>query len=70
MTGIPPGERCNVVVVARDGTPRDRRHLAGRPAGGWRDGITLDGSALIPLAEVAAVVVENEAGQEFAIAQT
>ncbi len=69
VKGIPPGERCYVVVVARDGT----REIAGSwlvSPGGWRDGVTLDGSALIPLDEVAEVVVENEAGQEFAIAQT
>ncbi len=69
VKGIPPGERCYVVVVGRDGT----REIAGSwlvSEGGWRDGVTLDGSALVPLDQVAEVVIENEAGQEFAIART
>ena len=68
VKGIPAGERCNIVVVARDGT----RQIAG----GWlvsesgrRDGTTLDGSALVPLDQVAEVVIENEAGREFATAR-
>ena len=68
VKGIPAGERCYVVVVARDGT----REIAGSwlvSQGGWRDGITLDGSALVPLDQVAEVVIENEAGREFATAR-
>jgi anti-sigma factor RsiW len=68
VKGIPAGERCFIVVVARDGT----RQIAGSwlvSQGGWRDGITLDGSALVPLDQVAEVVIENEAGREFATAQ-
>jgi anti-sigma factor RsiW len=68
VKGIPPGERCYVVVVARDGT----REIAGSwlvSQGGWRDGVTLDGSALVPLDQVAEVVIENEAGREFATAE-
>ena len=55
-------------MVARDGT----RQIAGSwlvSPSGWRDGVTLDGSALVPLDQVAAVVVENEAGREFATAR-
>jgi anti-sigma factor RsiW len=69
VKGIPPGERCYVVVVARDGT----REIAGSwlvSQGGWRDGVTLDGSALVPLDQVAEVVIENESGKEFATART
>jgi hypothetical protein len=68
VQGVPAGERCLLVVVARDGA----RHIAGGwlvPAGGWADGMTLDGSATVPLDEVAQVVVENEAGRRFATAQ-
>jgi anti-sigma factor RsiW len=67
VKGIPAGERCYIVVVARDGT----RQIAGSwlvSQSGWRDGITLDGSALVPLDQVAEVVIENEAGREFATA--
>jgi hypothetical protein len=69
VKGIPAGQRCYIIVVARDGT----REIAGSwlvSQGGWRDGITLDGSALVPLDQVAEVVIENEAGQEFATART
>jgi anti-sigma factor RsiW len=68
VKGIPAGERCYIVVVARDGS----RQIAGSwlvSQGGWRDGITLDGSALVPLDQVAEVVIENEAGREFATAE-
>lgn len=68
VKGIPAGERCYIVVIAHDGT----RQIAGSwlvSQGGWRDGITLDGSALVPLDEVAEVVIENEAGREFATAR-
>lgn len=68
VAGIPAGERCRVIVVARDGT----REIAGSwlvsPAGS-RDGTTLDGSALVAPDEVAAVVIENEDGHEFAVAE-
>jgi hypothetical protein len=66
--GIPAGERCRIVVVAHDGS----RHVAGSwlvSPGGWRDGVTLDGSAIVPVDDVAAVVVENEAGREFVTAR-
>lgn len=68
VRGIPGGERCRIVVVAHDGT----RQVAGSwlvPERGWRDGLTLDGSALVALGDVAAVVVENESGREFAAAR-
>lgn len=68
VSGVPAGERCRLVVVARDG----RREVAGgwlvSPAG-ERDGTTLAGSAIVALDQVAAVVVENEAGREFAVAR-
>jgi anti-sigma factor RsiW len=68
VQGIPAGERCRIVVVARDGT----REIAGSwlvSPSGWRAGMTLDGSALVDLDQVEAVVVENEAGRQFATAQ-
>jgi hypothetical protein len=69
VEGIPAGERCRIVVEARDGS----RHVAGGwlvPPGGWGDdGVTLDGSAIVPLDEVAAVVVESETGRRFATAR-
>lgn len=69
VVGVPAGERCRLVVVAADG----RREVAGSwlvSPTGWRDGVTLDGSALVAPDQVTAVVVENEAGHEFAVAQT
>ncbi|MFJ2932975.1 zf-HC2 domain-containing protein [Streptomyces sp. NPDC087219] len=67
VTGLPPGERCKLVVVGRDGT----RTTAGSwvvgeaPGGGEGKGASLDGSAAVDPADVRAVVVENEAGKTF-----
>ncbi|MEU9234782.1 zf-HC2 domain-containing protein [Streptomyces subrutilus] len=65
VTGVPPGERCRLVVVAKDGTRTT--------AGGWvvgrqngeGKGASLDGSAAVDPANVKAVLVENEAGRTF-----
>lgn len=64
VTGIPQGQPCRLIVVARDG----RRETAGGwlvSAKGAAEGVTLAGSALIDPAMVAAVVVENTGGQQF-----
>jgi hypothetical protein len=58
------GERCYIVVVARDGT----RQIAGSWVVG-PGGRPIDGSALVPLDEVDQVIVENEEGREFATAE-
>jgi Putative zinc-finger len=65
VQGIPEGERCYIVVVARDGT----RQIAGSWVVG-PSGRPIDGSALVPLDDVDQVIVENEQGREFAVAQT
>jgi hypothetical protein len=64
VTGIPAGSRCRLWVVARDG----RRE----PAGSWlvstksaREGTSLDGSALVAPADVAAVEVGSVGGRRF-----
>jgi hypothetical protein len=62
VSGIPAGERCEVVVVGKDGSQE--------VAGSWLTGAdpagaTVDGSAVIPLDQVAQVVVRNEAGRQF-----
>ncbi|MCU1665707.1 MAG: anti-sigma factor [Pseudonocardia sp.] len=65
VQGIPAGERCRIIVVSRDGS----RTVAGSwlvPQAGWREPVTLDGSAIVPPDQVASVVVENEAGRQFA----
>jgi anti-sigma factor RsiW len=61
VTGIPPGERCRIVVVARNGS----QEIAGSWVVGATPGGPVDGSAAIALPDVAAVVVQNEAGREF-----
>lgn len=65
MSGIPAGENCRLLVVARDGSTV--------LAGSWRvsekgaaDGTTLDGSALVDPGDVTAVRVENTDGRTFA----
>ncbi|MFB7830809.1 zf-HC2 domain-containing protein [Streptomyces sp. NPDC056056] len=67
VTGLPPGERCKLVVVGRDGS----RTTAGSwivgkaPGGAEGKGASLDGSAAVDPADVRAVVVENEEGRTF-----
>jgi hypothetical protein len=66
VRGIPPGERCRVVVLARDG----RRAVAASwltSARGQTDGTQVDGAAIVPPDQVAGVAVENEAGREFVV---
>jgi hypothetical protein len=61
VTGIPPGERCRIMVVARNGS----REIAGSWVVSGTPGGSVDGSAAVALPDVAAVVVQNEAGHEF-----
>jgi hypothetical protein len=68
VRGIPPGERCRVVVLARDG----RREVASSwltSGRGQTEGTQVDGAAIVPLDQVAGVAVENEAGREFVVLQ-
>ncbi|MFE7708127.1 zf-HC2 domain-containing protein [Streptomyces sp. NPDC057486] len=62
VTGIPAGERCRMVVVAKDGS----REIAGS----WlvadeKKGANLDGSAAVPMDDVQKVVIENDKGKEY-----
>lgn len=68
VAGVPEGEHCYLVVVARDGT---RKIAAGWVVSqaGERGGTTVNGSASVPADQVAAIVVENEAGRKFVTLQ-
>jgi anti-sigma factor RsiW len=62
VSGIPAGERCEVVVVGKDGSEE--------VAGSWLTGsdpagATVDGSAVIAPDQVAQVIVRNEDGRRF-----
>jgi hypothetical protein len=62
--GIPEGQRCRLLAVAKDGS----RQQAGSwlvSAAGAVQGTTLDGSALVAPADVVAVEVANVAGDVF-----
>jgi hypothetical protein len=61
--GIPAGERCELQVVGKDGTPVG--------AGSWLVSATttLNGSALIDPAKVASVRVVNTSGKQYVSAQ-
>ena len=64
VKGIVAGQRCRVVVVAKDG----HREIAGSwlvSAAGEASGTTLDGAAIVPPDQVASVVIENENGAQF-----
>jgi hypothetical protein len=64
VKGIPTGEHCRLLVIAKDGT----REIAGSwivgPTG-EATGVTLNGSAAVAIGDVAAIAVENTAGREF-----
>lgn len=69
VAGIPAGEKCRLVVVARSGK--------GEIAGSWvvssqavAHGVTLDGAALVPGTQVRAVEVQDLAGQTFVSASS
>jgi hypothetical protein len=62
VTGIPPGERCEVVLVGRDG---EELVAASWITGGDPTGGPVEGSGAIPVDRVAEVVVRNDAGREF-----
>ena len=69
VRGIPPGERCRLVVLARNGS----RVLAASwltSAKGETEGTQLDGAAIVAPDQVAGVAVENEAGREFVVLRT
>jgi hypothetical protein len=66
VKGIPAGERCRVLVVARDG----HRELAASwlaSKRGETEGTQLDGAAIVAPDQVAGVAVENEAGKQFVL---
>lgn len=69
VRGIPAGQRCRLVVLARNGN----RVLAASwlaSAKGEAEGTQLDGAAIVAPDQVAGVAVENEAGQEFVVLRT
>jgi RNA polymerase sigma-70 factor (ECF subfamily) len=60
--GVPVGEQCRLYVVARDGSRQQAASWLVDDAGAAA-GTTLDGSALIAPADVAAVQAETLAGE-------
>jgi hypothetical protein len=61
VTGIPAGKRCRILVVARNGS----QEIAGSWVVSATPGGSVDGSAAVALPDVAAVVVQDDAGHEF-----
>ncbi|MEU6253470.1 zf-HC2 domain-containing protein [Streptomyces sp. NPDC047043] len=62
VAGIPVGEHCRLIVETKDG----KREIAGSWVVADEDkGANLDGSAAIPIDDVAKVLVENEQGKEY-----
>ncbi|GAA2817848.1 zf-HC2 domain-containing protein [Kitasatospora paracochleata] len=64
VAGLPPGERCHLVVNGRSGAKADAGSWLVSPAGA-KAGTTLNGSALVDPADVASVSVVNESGTTF-----
>ncbi|GAA3507365.1 zf-HC2 domain-containing protein [Streptomyces showdoensis] len=67
VTGLPPGERCRLIVVGRDGgeTVAGSWVVGAGAHMGEGKGASLDGSAAVDPGDARAVVVENEAGKRF-----
>ncbi|MFC9294274.1 zf-HC2 domain-containing protein [Streptomyces sp. NPDC057011] len=66
VTGVPAGERCRLVVVAKDGTRTTAGGwVVGSQENGEGKGAALNGSAAVDPADVKAITVENEAGKAF-----
>ncbi|MFF8258831.1 zf-HC2 domain-containing protein [Streptomyces virginiae] len=66
VTGVPPGERCRLIVVSKDGKRTTAGSwVVGSQENGEAKGAGLDGSAAVDRADVKAVMVENEAGRTF-----
>lgn len=68
VRGIPPGERCSLVVLAADGS----EHVAGSwivGVPGPVPGAPVQGSAIVDPGQVAGVTVRNDAGEEFVTAR-
>jgi hypothetical protein len=67
-SGFPRGARCRLMVVAADG----QREPAGSwtvPAAGPEGGVSVAGSAAVPMSQVRAVAVETDGGQELIYVQ-
>ncbi|MEV7520601.1 zf-HC2 domain-containing protein [Streptomyces sp. NPDC091371] len=66
VTGVPAGERCRLVVVAKDGTRTTAGGwVVGSASSGEGKGASLDGSAAVDPSAVKEILVENEAGRAF-----
>ncbi|MEW2582241.1 anti-sigma factor [Streptomyces virginiae] len=66
VTGVPPGERCRLIVVSKDGTRTTAGSwVVGSQENGEAKGAGLDGSAAVDRSDVKAVMVENEAGRTY-----
>ncbi|MFJ3963505.1 zf-HC2 domain-containing protein [Streptomyces sp. NPDC090036] len=66
VTGVAPGERCRLVVVSKNGTRTTAGSwVTGSQGNGEGKGAALDGSAAVDLADVRAILVENESGKTF-----
>ena len=66
VKGIPAGQRCRVVVLAKDGSEQIAATWLAS-ARGETEGTQLDGAAIVAPDQVAGVAVENEAGQRFVV---
>jgi anti-sigma factor RsiW len=67
VTGIPEGQRCVLYVVPKHGKPVQAGSWMVSAAGA-RQGTALQGTALVPADQVAALTVANTAGKTFVTA--
>jgi RNA polymerase sigma-70 factor (ECF subfamily) len=64
VEGVPAGLRCRLVVVPRSGAPVQAGSWLVSPQG-QKQGTTLDGTALVALADVASVDVVTVDGRKL-----
>ncbi|MGW6982057.1 zf-HC2 domain-containing protein [Streptomyces sp. NPDC054932] len=66
VTGVPPGERCRLIVVSKNGTRTTAGSwVVGSQEKGEGKGAALEGSAAVDPSDVRAIMVENESGRAF-----
>jgi Putative zinc-finger len=69
VRGIPPGERCSVLVLGRDGSRAVAASWLTTPKG-QSDGIEIDGAAIVAPDQVAGVAVEDDSGNQYVTLKT
>jgi RNA polymerase sigma-70 factor (ECF subfamily) len=63
--GFPRGARCRLIIVTADGQREQAGSWTAPAAGRPEGGVSVSGSAAVPMSQVRAVAVETDGGQEL-----